>query len=180
MDTGRGFVMKLNRDLGVVWERSLPAALFQAFRVLPRSDAPGYAVFGACRGSDEQTRFCISFVDRDGNAAPPITYGAGTSHPYDFDAAHGGGYVLTGHVATCADGCWDGWLVRVDAAGREMWNVSFGVPNGGAPQRMYEECYGVRAVPAGGYVAHAAAASGLGTRRGPTIRSTRGARTWCA
>ena len=175
VDTGHGFVMKLNLDLGVVWERSLPAALFQAFRVLPRSDAPGYAVFGACLGSDEQTQFCISFVDRDGNAAPPITYGVGISHPYDFDAAHGG-YILTGHVATCADGCWDGWLVRVDAAGREVWNVSFGEPNGGAPERMYEECYGVRAVPAGGYVT----ACGSGVEPGNEARPDDPLNTWRA
>ena len=176
VDTGRGFVMKLNHDLDVVWERLLPAALFQAFRVLPRSDAPGYAVFGACRGNAEQTQFCMSLVDGDGTAAPPIKYGAGASHPYDFDDAHGGGYVLAGHVATCPGGCWDGWLVRVDAAGREVWNVSFGEPNGGAPQRMYEECYGVRAVPAGGYVI----ACGSGVEPGNEARPDDPLNTWRA
>ena len=176
VDTGRGFVMKLNRDLSVAWERDLPAALFQAFRAQPRTDAPGYAVFGACRGNDERTRFCISFVDEQGNAEPPITYGAGTSHPYDFDAAHGGGFILTGHLATCPDGCWDGWLVRVDATGREVWNVSFGEPNGGAPERMYEECYGVRTVPGGGYVT----ACGSGVEPGNEARPDDPLNTWRA
>ena len=176
VDTGRGFVMKLHRDLSVAWERNLPAALFQAFRVQPRTDAPGYAVFGACRGRGERTQFCISLVDEEGNAAPPITYGAGTSHPYDFDAAHGGGFILTGHLATCPDGCWDGWLVRVDAAGREVWNVSFGEPNGGAPERMYEECYGVRAVPGGGYVT----ACGSGVEPGNEARPDDPLNTWRA
>ena len=176
VDTGGAFVMKLNRDLGVAWERGLPPALFQAFGVQPRSDAPGYAVFGACRGSAEQTQFCISLTDEHGTAAPPITYGAGTSHPYDFDAAPGGGYILAGHLATCPDGCWDGWLVRVDAAGRELWNVSFGEPNGGAPERMYEECYGVRAVPGGGYVT----ACGSGVEPGNEARPDGPLNTWRA
>lgn len=152
VDTGRAFVMKLDRDLGVIWERAIRGAMFQAFGVQPRTDAPGYAVFGACLGAGEQTRFCISFTDQDGNAAPPNIYGTRTSHPYDFDAAHGGGFILAGHVSMCSDGCWDGLLVRVDATGRELWSVSFGEPNGGTPERMFEECYGVRSVPGGGYV----------------------------
>ena len=153
VDTGRAFVMKLDRDLGVVWERAIRGAMFQAFGVRARTDAPGYAVFGACRGSAEQTRFCISFTDDDGNAGLPIIYGTRTSHPYDFDAAHDGGFILTGHVSGCPDGCWDGFLVRVDATGRELWSVSFGEPNGGTPERMFEECYGVRAAfRGGGYV----------------------------
>ena len=52
----------------------------------------------------------------------------------------------------CPDGCWDGLLVRVDETGRKLWSVSFGEPNGGTPERMFEECYGVRSVPGGGYV----------------------------
>ena len=152
VDTGRAFVMKLTEDLDVVWEHNLPGAMFQAFRVQPRTDAPGYAVFGACLGGGEQIRFCLSFTDRDGHAAPPIIYGTRTSHPYDFDAAHDGGFILTGHVSGCSDGCWDGLLVRVDETGRKLWSVSFGEPNGGTPERMFEECYGVRSVPGGGYV----------------------------
>ncbi len=152
VDTGRAFVMKLTGDLDVVWERGLPGAMFQAFRVQPRTDAPGWAVFGACIGSGEQTRFCLSFTDEEGNAAAPVIYGTRNSHPYDFDAANGGGFILTGHVSMCPDGCWDGLLVRVDATGRELWSVSFGEPNGGTPERMFEECYGVRSVPGGGYV----------------------------
>ena len=162
VDSGRGFVMKLDAGLDVVWERSTPARFFQPFRVLPRKDAPGYAVFGACRGRDGQTVFCLAFSDEQGNLGAPLTYGSGTSHPYDFDAAPDGGYILAGHVSSCTDGCWDGWLVRVDAAGRELWNLAFGEPNGGPPERMFEECYGVRAVPGGsggGFIA--ACASGV-------------------
>lgn len=176
VDTGRAFVMKLDRDLGVVWERAIAAAMFQAFGVQPRADAPGYAVFGACRGSGEQTRFCLSFTDEDGNAAPPIIYGTRTSHPYDFDAAHGGGFILTGHVSGCPDGCWDGFLVRVDATGGELWSVSFGEPNGGAPERMFEECYGVRSVPGGGYVT----ACGSGVEPGNEARPGDPLNTWRA
>ena len=176
VDTGRAFVMKLDLDLGEVWERRVPGAMFQAFGVQPRTDAPGYAVFGACRGSGEQTRFCISFTDEAGNAAPPIIYGTRTSHPYDFDAAHDGGFILTGHVSGCPDGCWDGLLVRVDATGRELWSVSFGEPNGGTPERMFEECYGVRSVPAGGYVT----ACGSGVEPGNEARPGDPLNTWRA
>ena len=176
VDTGGGFIMKLDADLNPIWERATAATLFQPLRVLPRTDAPGYAVFGACRGRGEQTVFCLAFSDRDGHTAAPLTYGTGTSHPYGFDAAPDGGFILAGHLATCPDGCWDGWLVRVDAAGRELWNLSFGQPNGGAPERMFEECYGVRSVPDGGFVT----ACGSGVEPGNEARPDDPLNTWRA
>ena len=176
VDTGSGFIMKLDAGLNVIWERGTAGRLFQPLRVLPRTDAPGYAVFGACRGHAEQTVFCLAFSDEHGNVAAPITYGAGTSHPYDFDAAPAGGFILTGHRAACPGGCWDGWLVRVDAAGRELWNLSFGEPNGGAPERMFEECYGVRSVPGGGFIT----ACGTGVEPGNEARPGDPLNTWRA
>ena len=176
VDTGRGFIMKLDADLNAIWERAAPAGFFQPFRVLPRTDAPGYAVFGACRGRAGQTAFCLGFSDEHGNMAAPTSYGAGTSHPFDFDAAPDGGFILAGHVAACPDGCWDGWLVRVDAAGRELWNVSFGEPNGGAPERMFEECYGVRSAPGGGFIT----ACGSGVEPGNEARPDDPLNTWRA
>ena len=176
VDSGRGFIMKLDRGLEVIWERAAPAGFVQPFRALPRTDAPGYAVFGACRGRAEQTVFCLAFSDADGHLAAPLTYGAGTSHPYDFDAAPDGGFILAGHRTACPDGCWDGWLVRVDAAGRELWNVSFGEPNGGAPELMFEECYGVRAAPGGGFVT----ACGSGVEPGHEARPDDPLNTWRA
>ena len=176
VDTGRGFIMKLDSDLNAIWERAAPAGFFQPFRVLPRTDAPGYAVFGACRGRAGQTAFCLGFSDPDGAMAAPISYGTGTSHPFDFDAAPAGGFILAGHRAACPGGCWDGWLVRVDATGRELWNVSFGQPNGGAPERMFEECYGVRSAPGGGFIT----ACGSGVEPGNEARPDDPLNTWRA
>ncbi len=176
VDTGRGFILKLNADLDVIWERDTGGRFFQPLRVLPRTGAPGYAVFGACRGHAEQTLFCLAFSDADGNVAAPMTYGTRTSHPYDFDAAPDGGFILTGHLATCPGGCWDGWMVHVDAAGREVWNVSFGEPNGGARERMFEECYGVRSVPGGGFIT----ACGSGVEPGNEVRVDDPLNTWRA
>ena len=176
VDTGSGFIMKLDADLDPFWERTTAATMFQPLRVLPRTDAPGYATFGACRGRAGQTVFCLAFSDQDGHTAAPITYGTGTSHPYDFDAAPDGGFILAGHLATCPDGCWDGWLVRVDTAGRELWNLSFGEPNGGAPERMFEECYGVRSVPSGGFIT----ACGSGVEPGNEARPDDPLNTWRA
>ena len=176
VDTGSGFIMKLDADLNVIWERNTAGRFFQPLRVLPRTDAPGYAVFGACRGRAEQTVFCLGFSDEDGNVAAPTSYGTGTSHPYDFDAAPDGGFILTGHLATCPGGCWDGWIVRVDAAGRELWNVSFGEPNGGAAERMFEECYGVRSVPGGGFIT----ACGTGVEPGNEAHPDDPLNTWRA
>jgi hypothetical protein len=176
VDTGTGFIMKLDAGLNVIWERGIAGRLFQPLRVLPRRDAPGYAVFGACRGRAEQTVFCLAFSEEHGNVGAPITYGAGMSHPYDFDAAPAGGFILTGHRAACPGGCWDGWLVRVDTAGRELWNLSFGEPNGGAPERMFEECYGVRSVPGGGFIT----ACGTGVEPGNEARPDDPLNTWRA
>ena len=43
-------------------------------------------------------------------------------------------------------------MLKVDADGVVIWELTFGEPNGGTPEQMYEECYGVRAVASGGYV----------------------------
>ena len=128
----------------------------------------------ATSGCAEHTTFCLSLTDEDGNTAPPITYGTGTSHPYDFDAVRDGGFILAGHLATCSYDCWDGWLVRVDDAGRAVWNVSFGEPNGGAPERLFEECYGVRTVPSGGYVTACGSGGTTGGRRPMRMKAERG------
>ena len=176
VDTGRGFIMKLDAGLNVIWERAVAGGMFQPLRVLPRAGAPGYAVFGACLGPGEQTVFCLAFSDERGNVTAPVTYGAGESHPYDFDAAPDGGFILAGHVMACPGGCWDGWLMRVDSAGGERWDVSFGEPNGGAPERMFEECYGVRSVPGGGFVT----ACGTGVEPGNEVRDGDPLNTWRA
>jgi len=152
VDSGGGVVMGLNADLSAAWEKSLPASFFHPFRVLPRASGTGYAVFGACRRPTDEPSFCMSFIDGEGNSSEPILYGDGTSNPFDFDATPDGGYIMTGHRMTCAEGCWDGWMLKVDADGVVIWELTFGEPNGGTPEQMYEECYGVRAVASGGYV----------------------------
>ena len=75
----------------------------------------------------------------------------------------------------------DGTIVAVGYLGAaqdelKVWNVSFGEPNGGAPERMYEECYGVRAVPGGGYVT----ACGSGVEPGNEFRPDDPLNTWRA
>ena len=176
VDSGQAMVMKLNADLSVAWERSLPVNFFQAFRVLPRAEGDGYAVFGACRRPTGEETFCLSFVEPDGNASEPLLFGSGTAHPYDFDATPDGGFIMTGHIMTCGGGCWDGWMVKVDAAGGMIWNLVFGQPNGGTPEQMYEECYGVRAVPSGGYIT----GCGSGVEPGNEVRENDPLNVWRA
>ena len=61
----------------------------------------GHPVLGTCRASAGKTKFCLSLIDEDGDAAPPSTYGTDTSPPYDFDATDDGGFIVISHTATC-------------------------------------------------------------------------------
>ncbi|MEE2787512.1 MAG: hypothetical protein VX589_09250 [Myxococcota bacterium] len=70
------------------------------------------------------------------------------------------GFTFTGHGGT--DGTLDGQLTHVDLDGGLVWTKTFGDPSGGvgmfagrnagAPQLIYDECWGIQAMPDGGVV----------------------------
>jgi hypothetical protein len=145
--SGVSFIMKVSTHFDLIWDRPVDNP-YELKRILPNSDQTGYVAFGACRSETSETHFCLTFTDLNGQINQTQIYGDG--HGYDFDRTPDGGFIMGGH--TLVDGGWDGWAIRVDHQGNELWNTTFGQPNGGSPQHMFEECYGVKSIPSGGYV----------------------------
>ena len=84
-------------------------------------------------------------------------YGAGDV--YDMDIDLDGNYILGGHTVPLnpdgsdGPGGWEGTAIKVNHGTKAMmWLKTFGNPNNGPnPSVIFDECYGVRALPWGGY-----------------------------
>ena len=145
--SGNSFVMKLSAQLDLIWDRDLENP-YELKRILPNHNSSGYVGFGACRNEQSETNLCLAFMNLNGEVTQTRIYGDG--HGYDFDRTPDGGFIMGGHKVVNQG--WDGWAVRVNAQGDELWSSTFGQPNGGTSTQMFEECYGVKSVPWGGYV----------------------------
>jgi hypothetical protein len=90
--------------------------------------------------------FQLLAVDSDGELAWSRTYGGpGDELSWALAATDEGGFVLVGETTSTGAGEEDCLLVRVDAAGRELWSRTFGGERG-------DRCFAVARSPDGGYV----------------------------
>ena len=143
-DDSDGFIMKLDAEGSVEWEKSIDAPQGTKVREIPE----GYAVC-SCVNND----FCLIETDDRGNTLWRKTLGGSEGdHLYDFDLAKDGGYILGGHTVSYGVSNWDYLLIKVDGNGNEEWHKTFGQPRGYDARYMHDEAYGVRQTPDGGYV----------------------------
>ena len=66
-------------------------------------------------------------TDPDGEVLWQRTYGGtGWDFLYDIEPVDDGGWLLSGATYSAGNGGSDGWLLRTDADGAEVWNMTFG------------------------------------------------------
>jgi predicted secreted protein len=88
----------------------------------------GYAILGdtsslGAGGSD----FWLIKTDADGNMQWNKTYGGtGTEKSGDMCLTSDGGYAMSGYTTSIGAGGQDFWLVKTDAAGNMLWNMTYG------------------------------------------------------
>jgi predicted secreted protein len=88
----------------------------------------GYAILGdtssfGAGGSD----FWLIKIDADGNMQWNMTYGGnGTETSGDMCLTSDGGYAMSGLTTSYGAGGQDFWLVKVDADGNTLWNMTYG------------------------------------------------------
>ncbi|MBA7521606.1 hypothetical protein ES705_13713 [subsurface metagenome] len=153
------FIMKTNDTGDVVWEKELKGKngdpkIPSGLRILQDTSNGGYIISSTVfSGKNNNMDFCLIKTDLSGNVEWINTYG-GTrdEHCYDMDLTLDAGYILTGHTTSPPAVGWDAYLVKVDRYGEKIWDRSFGEPIDGDPQKIYDECYGVRSTPDGGYI----------------------------
>lgn len=157
-----GFMMKLSTTFDILWEVEA-GDFFELRKVVKTKDGQGYAAVGniAPEGS-EFVNFGMYFTNglgtgNTGPAGESFAYGAGDV--YDMDIDSDGHYILGGHTVPLnpdgsdGPGGWEGTAIKVNSSSKSMmWMKTFGNPNNGPnPSVIFDECYGVRAVPWGGY-----------------------------
>jgi len=153
VDEGDGFIMKIDAEGNVEWEKSLDAP--QGTKV--REISQGYAVCSTVWNSTQETGdnqdFCLIKTDDQGNTVWQKYFGGdGDDHLYDFDLTKDGGYILAGHTLSYGVINWDYLLMKIDSEGNEEWHKTFGQPRGYNAQYIHDEAYGVRQTPDGGYI----------------------------
>ena len=153
VDDGSGFIMKLDPDGNVIWEKQIDAP--QGTKV--KSITDGYAICSTVRSYNQQSGdnedFCLFKIDVDGNTIWRKLFGGSKGdHCYDFDLTSDGGYILTGHTLSYGVATWDYLLMKIDSAGEEEWHKTFGQPRGYDPRYIHDEAYGVRQTPDDGYI----------------------------
>ena len=152
-DESEGFVMKLDSQGAVIWEKTLSSA--QGAKI--RKTDNGFFVCTTHWMNDEDTPqdFYLMRLDGQGNEIWAKNYGAESDeHCYDCDVATDGGVILGGHTRSPSYGVvnWDFLMIKVDADGNEEWARTFGQPRGYDPKWIHDEAYAVRQTPDGGFV----------------------------
>lgn len=153
VDDGDGFIMKLDMDGNVIWEKTIDAS--QGTKVRQISD--GFAICSTIWTWSEETGdhldFCLIITDAQGNTVSRKLYGGDKGdHLFDFDLTFDGGYILGGHTVSYGVENWDYLLMKIDSEGNEEWHKIFGQPRGYDARYIHDESYGVRQTPDGGYV----------------------------
>jgi hypothetical protein len=151
VDDGDGFIMKTDSSGSLQWSKSLSVP--QGTKV--RADGSGFAVCSTdwyFSGGDHQDAVLIK-TDGSGNETSSYHFGGtNNEHCYDFDLTSDGGYILAGHTLSYGVATWDFYLVKVNSSGVEEWHRTFGQPRGYNADYIYDEGYGVRQTPDGGYI----------------------------
>lgn len=151
-DDAEGLLLRTDPDGTPQWERTYEIP--QGTKVLPTAD--GFVILSTAwvkSGGADVQNMVLLFTDPDGfETIRSEIGGANNIQAFDFDTAPGG-YILAGHTTGYDTANWDCAVARVDAKGLTQWVGTFGNPRGYDPAFIHDECYGVRSLPGGGFVA---------------------------
>jgi hypothetical protein len=129
-DTGNSdfWLVKVDANGNALWNKTYGGTDIDAtFSVIQTSDG-GYALAGytfsyGAGNSD----FWLVRTDSNGNALWNKTYGGtGSEMAWSVVQAVDGGYALAGLTSSYGAGLSDFWLVKVDANGNALWNMTYG------------------------------------------------------
>jgi len=153
VDDGEGFIMKLDLDGEIIWEKSIDAPQGTKVREIDQGFAVCSCVWVWSEETGDHQDFSLIKTDIEGNTIWQEYYGGiQNDHLYDFDLTDDGGYILAGHTLSYGVRNWDYLLIKVDSNGEEEWHKTFGQPRGYDANWIHDESYGVRQTTDGGFV----------------------------
>jgi len=153
VDDGDGFLMKLDGDGNVEWEKPIDAPQGTKIREIDDGFAICSTIWTSSAETGDHQDFCLFKTDEQGNTVWRKLYGGSEGdHLYDFDLTNDGGYILGGHTLSYGVENWDYLMMKIDIEGIEEWHKTFGQPRGYDAEYIHDEAYGVRQTGDGGYV----------------------------
>ena len=132
-DESDGWVVRVGADGDVRWTRRYdPATNTNVSAVVSMPD--GFLFAGTTGPSDpdsDRNAAWILATDENGERRWSERYRSATSQIVTCLVAQDDRYVFGGSVGIGSGSTEDGWLVAIDADGRELWNRTYGRPVGG-------------------------------------------------
>ena len=144
-----GLYKYMNADFETLWEKSYAGEVFEmGSKIISMGD--GFILLGYTKFSDERDGDSrVVRVDTQGREVwNVIVGGTGNDHLFDAVVTRDGGYLLVGNTEADRSLGFNGWLVKLDNNGSELWTRSFGHP--GSIKGDYFSS--IQSVPAGGYI----------------------------
>jgi len=117
------WLMKLNADGDTLWNKKYGwAGDDEANWIEETSCKPGAPLFG-------DSDYWLFKTDTNGDTVWSATFG-GDGNDIGYSVAETtDGYVIAGHTNSFGVGNNDGWIVKTDAVGNELWNKTYGGPD---------------------------------------------------
>jgi hypothetical protein len=145
VDDGDGFIMKLDLDGIVQWEKLIDAPQGTKVREIEGGFIVCSTIWTWNAAAGDHQDFCLIKTDASGETIWRKLYGGNSDeHCYDFDLTHDRGFILAGHTLSYGVENWDYLLMKIDSSGTESWHKTFGQPRGYDAQYIHDEAYGVR------------------------------------
>ncbi len=152
--TSQTRLLRLDSNGAVIWEKSLGDFLSYSIAGIRRAGDGGF-VIGGVHEDPGKFSFALARVDAGGVVLWQKTYGGlvGADLLSHFEFTTDGGLVLGGRSyswpggdkTSAAYGEYDYWIVRVDANGNKLWDLSFGTSE-------EDELYGIQQTAEGGFI----------------------------
>lgn len=160
------YLVKTDPAGEIVWAKTFGGDKFDRGKAIMAAEEGAFVIVGetASSGAGDWDVYVVK-VDQDGNEIWDKTFGGpGRERANAVQKTSDGGYVVVGGTAPAGSEAGDIYLVKVDAAGDEIWAKSYGGEYG-------EEGYAIYPTPDGGYfvVAELVHRAGVYTQQNPDI-----------
>lgn len=123
------YLVKIDTDGNVEWENTYGGVEFEYAMGLVQADDGGYVFTGTTWSSSETSQIWLVKVDSAGNEEWSKEFG-GTDYDYGVDLVEtaDGGFIISGYGYAGTEDGYEGYLVKTDSDGNEVWSELYGGP----------------------------------------------------
>jgi len=128
-NTGNAILIKIDEQGNELWEREFGYGFEWGFSVR-QTDDQGYILTGITGSLSYGTPGDVLLVKTDEFGNEIWTKNFGGDYPdegHSVQQSPDGGYLVAGGTSSFGSGDWDGWLIKTDSEGYEIWSKTFGL-----------------------------------------------------